>query len=156
MLLMKLCGFMIIVGIQAPGRLKWVCIFLLISYYFYTVYSLYNDHFEQQRRLLNLNPANNRPAAQRVQDNQRIRQFVAILADQLPRPDQREEQARRQEDDELFARLGLEPPANAREPGFEPLTWLYRTVSLALRLIYYFFLAGHHDWIEPVLRDFDN
>lgn len=47
MLLMKLCGFMIIFGIQAPGRLKWVCIFFLISYYFYTVYSLYNDHFEQ-------------------------------------------------------------------------------------------------------------
>ena len=46
MLLMKLGVFMIIFGLQAPGRLKWACIVLLISYYFYTVYSLYNDHFE--------------------------------------------------------------------------------------------------------------
>ena len=45
MLLMKLVGFMIIFGMQAPGRLKWFCVVLLITYYFYTVYSLYNDHF---------------------------------------------------------------------------------------------------------------
>ena len=55
MLLMKLVGFMIIFGMQAPGRLKWGCMVLLTTYYFYTVYRLYEDHFEQQRRLLNVN-----------------------------------------------------------------------------------------------------
>ena len=59
MLFMKLAGFMIIFGIQAPGKMKWVCVFLLVTYYFYTIYSLYNDHFEQQRRLLNINQGNN-------------------------------------------------------------------------------------------------
>ena len=46
LLLMKLAGFMVIFGMQAPGRLKWVVVFLLITYYFYTIYSLYNEHFE--------------------------------------------------------------------------------------------------------------
>ena len=62
MLLMKLCVFMMIFGMQARGRLKWICIIFLVTYYFYTVHSLYNDHFEQQRRLLNLNQPNNRQA----------------------------------------------------------------------------------------------
>ena len=71
---MKLAGFMVIFGMQAPGRLKWVVVFLLITYYFYTVYSLYNDHFEQQRRLLNLQP-NNQPRQQAMQEaqNQQLR-----------------------------------------------------------------------------------
>ena len=58
LLMMKLAGFMIIFGMQAPGHLKWACVVFLTTYYFYTVYSLYNDHFEQQRRLLNLNQPN--------------------------------------------------------------------------------------------------
>ena len=37
---------MIIFSVQAPGRLKWILIVLLVTYYFYTVYSLYNEHFE--------------------------------------------------------------------------------------------------------------
>lgn len=74
LLFMKLAGFMVIFGMQAPGRLKWVVVFLLITYYFYTVYSLYNDHFEQQRRLLNLQP-NNQPRQQAMQEaqNQQLR-----------------------------------------------------------------------------------
>ena len=26
---------------------------------------------------------------------------------------------------------------------------------LVIRLIYLFFLSAHHDWIEPVLREYD-
>ena len=54
-LLMKLIGVMIIFGMNAPGNLKWVSVVLLVTYYFNTVYRLYVEHFEQQRRLLNLN-----------------------------------------------------------------------------------------------------
>ena len=58
---MKLFGFMIIFGMNAPGKLKWACVFLLVTYYFHFVYCLYVDHFEQQRRLLNLNQPNLQP-----------------------------------------------------------------------------------------------
>ena len=88
LLLSKLIVFMIIFSVQAPGRLKWILIVLLVTYYFYTVYSLYNEHFEQQRRLLNLNQpqneAQNRQAVQRNEDNRVLRQFVALLVDQMP------------------------------------------------------------------------
>ena len=47
LLLSKLIIFMIIFSVQAPGRLKWILIVLLVTYYFYTVYSLYNEHYEQ-------------------------------------------------------------------------------------------------------------
>lgn len=56
----------------------------------------------------------------------------------------------------MFARLGLQPPPQGREPGFEPLTWLYRKMSLVVRLVYFFFIAAHHDWIDPILRNYDN
>ena len=54
-LLMKLFLFMIIFGMNAPGKLKLACVFLLVTYYFHFVYCLYVEHFEQQRRLLHLN-----------------------------------------------------------------------------------------------------
>ena len=60
-LLMKLFGFMLIFGMNTPGKLKWACVFLLVTYYFHYVYCLYVDHFEQQRRLLNLNQPNLHP-----------------------------------------------------------------------------------------------
>jgi len=31
----------------------------------------------------------------------------------------------------------------------------YNSVNLVLRLIYFFFLSIHHDWIDPVLRRYD-
>lgn len=46
--------FVMIFGMNAPGKLKWAVLFFLVTYYFQTVYSLYIDHFEQQRRLLAL------------------------------------------------------------------------------------------------------
>lgn len=46
---------MIIFGMNAPGKLKWACLVMLVAYYFFYVRSLYQQHFEQQRRLLNLN-----------------------------------------------------------------------------------------------------
>lgn len=45
-LLFKLIGFMIIFGMNAPGKLKWVCIGLLVVYYFIFVRNLYVQHFE--------------------------------------------------------------------------------------------------------------
>jgi hypothetical protein len=41
-LLFKLIGFMIIFGMNAPGKLKWACIAMLVIYYFFFVRSLYN------------------------------------------------------------------------------------------------------------------
>ena len=32
---------------------------------------------------------------------------------------------------------------------------VYNSVSLAIRLIYIFFLSIHHDWIDPLLRRYD-
>jgi hypothetical protein len=46
-LFMKLCGFMVIFGMNAPGKLKWACLAMLIAYYFFYVRSLYQQHFEQ-------------------------------------------------------------------------------------------------------------
>ena len=60
-LLMKLFLFMIIFGMNAPGKLKLACVFLLVTYYFHFVYCLYVEHFEQQRRLLHLNQPNLQP-----------------------------------------------------------------------------------------------
>ena len=40
-ILFKLIGFMIIFGMNAPGKLKWVCIAFLVIYYFFYVRSLY-------------------------------------------------------------------------------------------------------------------
>jgi len=54
-LFMKLFGVMLIFGMNAPGQLKWACLVLLVTYYFNVVRCLYLDHFEQQRKLLNLN-----------------------------------------------------------------------------------------------------
>lgn len=54
-LLFKLVAFMIIFGMNAPGKLKWACIALLVVYYFFYVRSLYIVHFQQQRARLNLN-----------------------------------------------------------------------------------------------------
>jgi hypothetical protein len=59
-LFFKLFGFMLIFGMNAPGKLKWAFLLMLVTYYFYHVRCLYVDHFEQQKRLLNLN----QPAAQ--------------------------------------------------------------------------------------------
>jgi hypothetical protein len=54
-LLFKLFIFMLMFGMNAPGKYKWAFLFVLVSYYFYHVRCLYVDHFEQQKRLLNLN-----------------------------------------------------------------------------------------------------
>jgi hypothetical protein len=54
-LLFKLVGFMIIFGMNAQGRLKWICVALLVIYYFQYVRQLYIQHFDQQRSLLQLN-----------------------------------------------------------------------------------------------------
>ena len=54
-LIIKLFIFMLIFGMNAPGKLKWVALLLIVTYYFAHVRSLYAEHFEQQRRLLNLN-----------------------------------------------------------------------------------------------------
>jgi hypothetical protein len=40
-LICKLIAFMIIFGMNAPGKLKWVCVALLVIYYFQFVKSLY-------------------------------------------------------------------------------------------------------------------
>ena len=40
-LLFKLAGFMIIFGMNAPGRLKWLCVALIVLYYFHFVRQLY-------------------------------------------------------------------------------------------------------------------
>jgi hypothetical protein len=53
--LFKMFIFMLIFGMNAPGNLKWACLFVIVTYYFYFVRCLYLDHFEQQKRLLNLN-----------------------------------------------------------------------------------------------------
>ena len=52
---MKLGAFMIIFGMNAPGNLKWVCGALLVAYYFHIIRGLFNEHYERQRRLLNIN-----------------------------------------------------------------------------------------------------
>jgi hypothetical protein len=54
-LFMKLGAFMIIFGMNAPGNLKWVCGALLVAYYFHIIRGLFNEHYERQRRLLNIN-----------------------------------------------------------------------------------------------------
>lgn len=54
-LFFKLFVVMLIIGMNAPGNLKWAFLFLLVTYYFYFVRCLFLDHFEQQKRLLNLN-----------------------------------------------------------------------------------------------------
>jgi hypothetical protein len=46
--------------------------------------------------------------------------------------------------------------AGAAANGFDCLNWLYQKVVLIFRLFYLFLLSAHHDWIEPVLRNFDN
>lgn len=51
----KLIAFMIIFGMNAPGKLKWVSVALLVVYYFSFVRSLYIQHFNQQRARLNIN-----------------------------------------------------------------------------------------------------
>ena len=33
--------------------------------------------------------------------------------------------------------------------------FIYGSVSLVFRLVYFFFLSIHHDWIDPQLRAFD-
>ena len=45
-LLMKLFGFMVLFGMNAPGNMKWVCLMMLIAYYFQHVRSLYLEHYE--------------------------------------------------------------------------------------------------------------
>jgi hypothetical protein len=54
-LMFKLFIVMLVFGMNAPGRLKWAFLLMLVTYYFYHVRCLYLDHFEQQKRLLNLN-----------------------------------------------------------------------------------------------------
>ncbi len=68
---MKLIGLMIVFGMNAPGKLKWATAILLVTYYFNTVYGLYVDHFEQQRRLLNLNQNNNEQEARQNRRRER-------------------------------------------------------------------------------------
>jgi hypothetical protein len=63
-LFMKLAMFMIIFGMNAPGNLKWVCGAILVAYYFHIVHTLFNEHYERQRVLLNIN----RPAGDNIAD----------------------------------------------------------------------------------------
>jgi hypothetical protein len=55
---MKLGVFMLVFGMNTPGNLKWVCAALLICYYFNHLRAIFNEHYEQQRRMLNINPQN--------------------------------------------------------------------------------------------------
>jgi hypothetical protein len=55
---MKLGVFMLVFGMNTPGNLKWACAALLICYYFNHLRAIFNEHYEQQRRMLNINPQN--------------------------------------------------------------------------------------------------
>jgi len=76
-----------------------------------------------------------------------------------PRPDEPDVANRTDtEIHERIARLGVninERPAagNNFEGG---LNWLYSKALLFCRLVYFFLLSAHHDWIDPALRGFDN
>ena len=43
---------------------------------------------------------------------------------------------------------------NNRQPGF--CTRMQQHIRVAGHLLWLFVLAGHHDWIEPRLRQYDN
>ena len=144
-LLMKLFGFMIIFGMNAPGKLKWACVFLLVTYYFHFVYCLYVDHFEQQRRLLNLNQPNMQP---------NLMNAVAVLEQRFGAGNLRNVGDLRNRD--------VRPNDDVAEPlpAFQNLILVvfekaYSMFSLAFRLTYFFFLSIHHDWIDPILRQYD-
>ena len=49
---------MLVFGMNTPGNLKWACAALLICYYFNHLRAIFNEHYEQQRRMLNINPQN--------------------------------------------------------------------------------------------------
>jgi len=65
------------------------------------------------------------------------------------------------EDGDVANRTGAENQEHLGQQGVENAEavgngWLYQKVVLIFRLIYLFLLSAHHDWIEPVLRNFDN
>jgi len=70
-LLAKLCVFMILFGMNAKGIYRWLILVLLICYYFNKVRTLYVTHYEQQRRLLNLeaNNGNDRANGRNLNQN---------------------------------------------------------------------------------------
>mmetsp|Transcript_28 Transcript_28/g.20 ORF Transcript_28/g.20 Transcript_28/m.20 type:complete len:138 (-) Transcript_28:380-793(-) len=53
-LLAKLFIFMILFGVNAKGFYRWLILIFLICYYFHKIRKIYITHYEQQRRLLNL------------------------------------------------------------------------------------------------------
>ena len=94
-LLMKLFLFMIIFGMNAPGKLKLACVFLLVTYYFHFVYCLYVEHFEQQRRLLHLNQPNLQPNIVNAVAAELEQRFVAAHQAIDAHNDERENRNRR-------------------------------------------------------------
>lgn len=111
---------------------------MLVTYYFHFVRCLFLDHFEQQRRLLNLN-------AQRDQDARNV-------------------------NDNVFANLVQDGrgPNNAGAAGHEenredegewnlpvPVLYVLDILRMIFVLVFYFFVALNHDWIDPLLRALD-
>ena len=144
---MKLFGFMIIFGMNAPGKLKWACVFLLVTYYFHFVYCLYADHFEQQRRLLNLNQPNQNPnivnamAAQVLEQRLGGGDLRGNIRNRNLRPNNPGIVDDDAGDDQNLVLVAFD--------------MFYSSVNVVLRLVYFFFLSIHHDWIDPVLRRYD-
>jgi hypothetical protein len=53
-LIAKMLLFMYLFGSNAKGISRWTVIVILIFYYFYRVRKVYIEHYERQRRLLNI------------------------------------------------------------------------------------------------------
>ena len=51
-LLGKLIFFMIVFGMNTDRNYKWITLAFVISYYFWQVREIYNQHYERQRRIL--------------------------------------------------------------------------------------------------------
>ena len=117
---------MIIFGMNAPGRLKWVCIAMLVIYYFFYVRSLYIQHFQQQRAMLNLNQRRGEVQPILVlQPGQELNiEGLEQLANNAADQQRREERA-------------------GRPPGF---------FHGLFQIVYFFFLSMNHDWMAPELR----
>ncbi|TNV80295.1 hypothetical protein FGO68_gene13519 [Halteria grandinella] len=126
-LLAKLFMFMMLFGMSAQGVSRWFIIVLLIFYYFHRVRTLYIEHYDRQRRLLNIGNQNEQDGAQGGNE--------ANLE-----PWQRG----------LFGRvLGFQPQGEVPQ---QPIPSWQRVLRVIVVLIVHFFLSINHDWIERRLR----
>eukprot|EP00347_Sterkiella_histriomuscorum_P020485 403337620 len=124
--LIKLCMFMLIFGMNAPGMYRWIIIVFLVCYYFHHVRTIYVEHYDRQRRMLNLEQNN----GEQNQDDILI--MNNLLGGIL----------RTQHDPEHQERL-------------QQRSKIYRFFRTMFILVFHFFLCLHPDWIERRLRLYD-